>query len=887
MADIALYDKLSLQEQRRRPGNASEAAGQDPVMLTQDEYLRYVEETRSQPAFRALQDRDADYYDGNQLDADTLAWLHQMGLGSLVTNLIKPAIDTVLGIEAKNRTDFRMVSDDEIHQDVAEAMSMKLAEAERESGADRACSDAYAQQVKTGIGWVHVTRNPDPFGYRYMAESVHRREMFWDWSAKPDMSDARYLMRQKWFPTDQVKLALPKQKDLIVASSGGWQPDWMQRAMEDVTLQSAYEQEQRMSMMAWEWRNIDQKKVALQECWYAYHVRGLILRLPSPDGSGEERVVEFDKNNLMHMAAVSRGIVKPEPAIYRKLRTSLWLGPHCLQDIDPGGNKLPYVPFWGFREDLTGVPYGLIRAMRPMQDEVNARRRKMMWLLSSKRVQVDADALDQRFQTFADLTNELSRPDSLIVLNPKRTNAQALNYETDLGLASQQFEILQEAKEGIQAVAGIFNSIMGKTDGAKSGIAVNSLVEQSSNTLGDINDNFKYSRRKVGDLLVDLLRADMSGKTVQVVAGKNTARQRTIILNQPARDEITGMVYRENDTDRSNAKVALEDVPSTPAYRAQQMMQIGEVLKSMPPEMQAQLMPFYLESTDLQGRHDMAQALRKMLGQLDENGQTMDPMVAQLKQQLQQMQQQYEQSSQSYEQAVQEASQKAQALEAQNQKLIVEAANRQGQLQLDAQKVQLLSNQQTIDQQQAEADRTLRERELGLKERDQAINASKDSSDAQLKQRDQDLKQADQEHAQILAVVQHADTRADAGRDHAFRVAEHKQTLNDKQHERATGERDHQTEQGNRAEDNQRADQQQATANAREDQQRQEDNQRSDAQAQQDREDKKAEASETAAMHADVVKSVKELIKPLADQLKELKAELKQVAKARPKSGGD
>ena len=67
------------------------------------------------------------------------------------------------------------------------------------------------------------------------------------------------------------------------------------------------------------------------------------------------------------------GKFKPEPAVYRKLRCSIWFGPHLLQDADPGTNKLPYVPFWGFREDLTGVPYGLIRSMMPLQDEVNAR----------------------------------------------------------------------------------------------------------------------------------------------------------------------------------------------------------------------------------------------------------------------------------------------------------------------------------------------------------------------------------------------------------------------------------------------------------------------------------------------------------------------------------
>ena len=185
----------------QQTGKMPDTVGQ----LKPDEFMKFVEETRAQPTFRTSMDKAADYYDGNQVTAEVLQDLDNMGFTSLMTNLIKPAIDTVLGIEAKTRTDYRMTADDDAHQDVAEALSAKLKEAERETRADRACSDAYGGQAKAGIGWVHVTRNADPFQYQYKVESIHRREMFWDWSSKnPDLSDARYVIRQKWYPTDLV-----------------------------------------------------------------------------------------------------------------------------------------------------------------------------------------------------------------------------------------------------------------------------------------------------------------------------------------------------------------------------------------------------------------------------------------------------------------------------------------------------------------------------------------------------------------------------------------------------------------------------------------------------------------------------------------------------------
>lgn len=741
-------DDLANQEKN---GVATKDAGSLPV----SEFMKYVEETRAQPMFRASMDKAGDYYDGNQMTSEQLGQLDSMGFGSLMTNLIKPSVDTVLGLEAKNRTDFRCVSDDDQNQEVAEAMSAKLAEAERESRADRACSDAYASQVKAGLGWVHVGRNGDPFMYPYKAESVHRREMYWDWSAREtDLGDARYVIRQKWYPVDQVTAALPKQAPLINASASGWAPDWMQRAREDAVLMNAFDQETRMSVSAWEWRNIDNRRVALQECWYATYTRGLVLK--SPNG----KTVEFNRQNPMHMKLVGAGIIKPEAAVYRKLRCSMWFGPHLLQDYDAGKNKLPYVPFWGFREDLTGVPYGLIRAMIPLQDEVNARRRKLMWLLSSKRVQMDSDALDARFNEFADVVAEVSRPDSMIITNPGRKNVEAVKIESDLALSHQQFEILQEAKEGIQAAAGIFNSIMGKTDGAKSGVAVNALVEQSSNTLGEINDNFKFSRQRVGELLVDLIREDISGVPVQVMTGAESSKRKMISLNQPKVDTFTGTQYFENDTDRANFKVALEDVPSTPAYRAQQMMTIGETLKAMPPELQAAMMPFYIEATDLPKRKEMAKMLRTALGQVDQNGEEIDPQVAQLKQQLQLVHQQSEDAMNNYEKAVQEAHQKLQQAQSENQMLKVQNANKSADYELKAQE---LHGKQSEDKQAAArsaAETRLKEAELTFKEqqakRDDAklaLDSARASHEAQSRESEFRLKAAELEHNQLTAAA--------------------------------------------------------------------------------------------------------------------------------------
>lgn len=749
---MRVEDQLS---QHTQTGQVPAAVGG----LQPDEFVKYVNETRAQPMFRATMDKACDYADGNQLSAEVLTTLDKMGFSQLTTNLIKPTIDAVLGIEAKNRTDARVAADDDRHQEVAEALSAKLAEAERESRADRACSDAYSGQVKAGLAWVGVGRNPDPFAYPYRVESVHRREMFWDWSAPVSdtaLETARYVIRQKWYPLDQVVAALPQHAQLLRASAGGWQADWMQQASESVALLNALEQENRISISSWDWRNIDAARVALQECWYASHIRGLVLDLGS-------KVVEFNAKNPIHMAAVQSGQFKPQPAVYRKLRSSIWYGPHQLQDKDPGKTKLPYVPFWGFREDLTGVPYGLVRGMMPLQDEVNARRRKLMWLLSSKRVTVDSDALDHTYNDFAQLVDEVSRPDALIVTNPGRIRADAVRVESDLGLSQQQLEVLTEAKQGIQDVAGIYNSVLGKKDtGADSGIAINSLVEQSSNTLGELNDNFKFSRQTVMSRLLDLIREDLTGKQVTVMAGPNEAKRKIISLNTPMVDSVTGVTYHENDVERADVKVALEEIPTTPAYRAQAQMQLAQASRSLPPQAQAVMIPYIIEAGDLPKRHEIATALRRAMNLPDPDADQEDPRVTALQQQLQQVQQSAEQTASQYEQAVQE---QAQATKAANDALAaaqLQLKNRESELVLRGKEVELKSVELSNATEERRLALARQEHDLRLRQDAQALDREKLAVSAAGQSADHQHRTTIAEHAQLLAARTAEQAKADA-----------------------------------------------------------------------------------------------------------------------------
>lgn len=610
----------SAYESQEQAGTAQE----DGLRVSQ--FRGFLEDCRWQPSWRNMADKCADYYDGNQLDQDTLDALDRKGMGPLIRNITAPLVNVVLGMEAKTRTDWRVSADSDNVQDVAEALSAKLHEAERESRADRACSDGYAGQIKAGLGWVEVSRNADPFQYPYRAEGLHRREIWWDWRDQSAALDkARYLIRKRWFDVDQAISYFPEHQDLLRSTVGDSYRYDLITSKRALDLGMSLEEVRGLDIEDMEeWRSFDRQRLCLYEVWYRNFVRGWVSKLPN--GS----VIELEPKNPVHLALLNRGAIKPERAVYAKLRQSIWAGPHKLVDCASKKRHLPYVPFWGYREDRTGVPYGLIRAMLSPQDEVNARLQKMMWLLGAKRVEMDSDALDLKMQSPQDMLAELARPDATVILNPQRQNKQgAFNVNDNLTLADAQFKVLQDAMMSAQQVVGIYNATLGRDSSTTANSAIQSLVDQSTTALAEINDNYRYARRLVGERLLDHVRDDLIGVEVEVMAGEQ-GRKRKIVLNQRAQqpqqqlpnpnvdpeaaEQAAAVEHMKNDVASSKVRVALDDVPSSPAYREQQFTMLAELTKGLPPQLQALVVPWIMEASDLQKRREIADTLRKAMG---------------------------------------------------------------------------------------------------------------------------------------------------------------------------------------------------------------------------------------------------------------------------------
>ncbi|MCK3127456.1 portal protein [Escherichia coli] len=616
----------------------------------------------SQPKWRDAANKACAYYDGDQLPPEVLQVLKDRGQPMTIHNLIAPTVDGVLGMEAKTRTDLVVMSDepDDETEKLAEAINAEFADACRLGNMNKARSDAYAEQIKAGLSWVEVRRNSDPFGPEFKVSTVSRNEVFWDWlSREADLSDCRWLMRRRWMDTDEAKATFPGMAQVIDYAIDDW------RGFVDTTvtegqpspLMSAWEEYQSWDRKENEWLQRERRRVLLQVVYYRTFERLPVIELSNG------RVVAFDKNNLMHAVAVASGRVQVRVGRVSRIREAWFVGPHFIVDRPcsaPQG-MFPLVPFWGYRKDKTGEPYGLISRAIPAQDEVNFRRIKLTWLLQAKRVIMDEDATQLSDN---ELMEQIERPDGIIKLNPARKNqksvADVFRVEQDFQVASQQFQVMQESEKLIQDTMGVYSAFLGQDSNASSGVAISNLVEQGATTLAEINDNYQFACQQVGRLLLAYLLDGLKKRRNHAVVINRDDRQRrqTIVLNAEGDNgELT------NDISRLNTHIALAPVQQTPAFKAQLAQRMSEVIQGLPPQVQAVVLDLWVNLLDVPQKQEFVERIRAALG-TPKSPDEMTPEEQQAAQQ-QQAQEQQQQELQMREMAGRVAKLEAEAARAQ------------------------------------------------------------------------------------------------------------------------------------------------------------------------------------------------------------------------------
>lgn len=85
-----------------------EQMNQDDDALTFEEVSEIHSEIQEQPKWRSIADKEMDYADGNQLEADVLKRMKAIGIPPAIEDMIGPTLLSVEGHELQTRTDWKV-----------------------------------------------------------------------------------------------------------------------------------------------------------------------------------------------------------------------------------------------------------------------------------------------------------------------------------------------------------------------------------------------------------------------------------------------------------------------------------------------------------------------------------------------------------------------------------------------------------------------------------------------------------------------------------------------------------------------------------------------------------------------------------------------------------
>lgn len=353
---------------------------------------RMFDESRdiTDPA-REEQQKDEDYYDGpEQLSQAVRAVLNTRRQPHTIDNRIAPAIDGILGVMEGAKTDPRAFPRNPNGQKAADVATKTLRYVAEKADYQVKKMDCAEDYLKKGLCAAIVEWG----GKHPIMEQVRWETFFYDpRSRKADFSDAKYKGIAKWMYADEVKMAYPRASEIGDISSVA------ESNIVDETFADRPNDQMR-------WVDKQRNRVLVVEIYYLH------------------------RNEWLRCVYCAAG----------------WLeyGRSPYKDVITGETRCP-IEAQSFKVDRKNNRYGPIRNMRPMQDEVNARRSRGLHLLNSRQIQIDPDMF---MPVDADLAREeAARPDGVLPLGT--------TLVPTADMASGNLQMLQEAKDSLSRMVPV------------------------------------------------------------------------------------------------------------------------------------------------------------------------------------------------------------------------------------------------------------------------------------------------------------------------------------------------------------------------------------------------------------------------------------------------
>lgn len=608
---------------------------------------------------------DADMYDNIQWNEEDAQILRDRGQMPLVFNEVAPMVDWIIGTERRTRVDWRVMPRAEDDVEMADIKTKVLKYVADINRVTFARSRAFADAAKAGVGWIDDGVRDDPTQDILYSKYEDWRNVLWDSASyEHDLSDARYIFRWRWVDEDIAVMMFPDREDVIRravedsqhAAFSDWEEDTWYTAEEllsgaqNGTLRSSGSgmmidaKRRRVKLIEAQYRMPAKSKIVsdgpLKGAFFNEKDGALLNALGQVGGSIIDKVVM-----RVHMAVFTEShMLAMSPSIFRHNRFSL-------------------TPVWCYRRGRDRLPYGVIRRVRDIQQDLNKRASKALWMLNTNQIIADEGATDD----WNTLRDEADRPDGLII----KKQGKDIQIRRDTDAATGQIQMMTLDAQSIQKSAGVSQENMGRQTNAVSGEAIRARQLQGSVATTEPFDNLRLAVQVSGEKQLSLVEQFYTEEKVVRLTGSKGAID-WVKVNQPE-VQADGTVRFVNDITSSMGDFVVSEADYAGTMRQVMFEALNQLATRLPPEVALRLMTIALDFSDLPNKDEVAEQIRKITGERDPNKEPTPEEAQQMQQQMQAQAEALQMQRQQAMQALEEQQAKIRELNAKAAKLEAEA----------------------------------------------------------------------------------------------------------------------------------------------------------------------------------------------------------------------
>ena len=563
-----------------------------------------------------------DFYVGEQWDAADKKTLEEEGRPALTINKILPTVNTVLGEQSSKRADVQFKPAKDGTEDVAAALTKVFLHISNANDLDYLEGLVFADGViqergyydirmdfKSNInGDVHVTVE-DPLDILLDPDAKEYDPETWSnviktrWMSPDEVGDnwgekAMKLVQEEFagmesVDPDALKLHSPTFKGTTATS-------------ESIMLGTEERHVRNIRIIERQWAKFERCKIFID-----------------PDSGDTSEIPKHWKDDRVEQFAQELGLIVTEQT-RRKIRWTVSAADRVLLEDDWSPytffTKVPYFPF--FRR---GRPFGLVRNLLDPQEQLNKIESQTLHIVNTTANSgyiVEEGALVD--MTPDDLRETGAKTGVVITMAPGRMGGLEKIKPNQIPTGLDR--IGQKIENNIKEISSVNDARLGQDSAEVSGIALENKQDQGRLQMQAPMDHLAKTRQMMATRILALVQTfydDERILNITLPAGPTEQQDEQLIINQM---DTAGQIV--NNLQLGKYDVVVSSMPSRNTYAESQFAQALQMRGAgiMVPD------DVVVQFSDLQGRKELAERIRRLTGQADPTPEEME--IAQIQQQL-------------------------------------------------------------------------------------------------------------------------------------------------------------------------------------------------------------------------------------------------------------